>query len=140
LRQQGRTTLLPLFLPPLGKTLQALFPTYLFCQLNEIGQWWTIKNAIGCITPIMHGQKPAIVPLNLIDDMFRVCDSTGEVKITAPIFTIGQHLLVGAGPFADHIGKFISYTPHERVRLLLHMLGQEVVAEVEAKILRSIPA
>ena len=78
-----------------------LFPGYLFVFIRL--QWHADRWAPGVVRLVMNGVGPAAVPEAVIEDRDR--------------------LRVIHGPFAGHVGLYAGMKPHERVEVLLAILG-----------------
>ena len=83
----------------------------------------------------MNGERPARVPDALITSLHaRECN--GLVRLppaprpVAPLFVAGDQLRVRSGVFSGLHGLFVGQAPHERVCILLNMLGGKRVVEI----------
>ena len=98
-----------------------LFPGYLFIQI--VGRWWDARWCIGVLNLIMAGDRPASVEDRVIEEIRR-----REVRgaVTLPRRTglrIGEPVRVSGGLFAGQLGLYAGQRAHERVLVLLSLLG-----------------
>src|SRR6516162_5522143 len=86
---------------------------------------------------IMDGIKPARVADQIIDDL-RKRERNGLVQLPKrEMFHVGDQVRILQGPFAGHLGLYAGMRAHERVLVLLALLGgrqrvQLPKADVEA--------
>ena len=68
---------------------------------------------------------PAKVPDQVIDEI-RWREVRGAVELPqAPGMKIGERVRVLAGPFQGHLGLYADMKPHQRVEVLLALLGSQ---------------
>jgi transcriptional antiterminator RfaH len=98
-----------------------LFPGY--CFLTVAAQWYSARWSIGVIGLIMDGIRPAKVADAVIEEI-KARERGGLVELPhrAP-FRQGEAVRVTQGPFAGHLGLFAGMRPHERILVLLALLG-----------------
>ena len=71
----------------------------------------------------MNGVGPAAVPEAVIR-ISRARETGGLIDLPRPPkFRPGDRLRVVQGPFAGHVGLYAGMKPHERVEVLLAILG-----------------
>jgi transcriptional antiterminator RfaH len=71
----------------------------------------------------MNGVGPAAVPEAVIEDL-KARETGGLIDLPKPAkFRTGDRLRVIHGPFAGHVGLSAGMKPHERVEVLLAILG-----------------
>jgi transcriptional antiterminator RfaH len=112
-----------------------LFPGYCFVLIQL--QWHGVSMAAGVIRLLMDGQQPACVPDAIIDGI-REREVGGVVRLPKPPpFRPGDRVRVLRGPFEGHFGLYDGMAPHERIFVLLSMLGTQVRTEMaEADVIR----
>jgi transcription antitermination factor NusG len=72
---------------------------------------------------IMDGVAPAKVPDQVIEEIRRR-EFRGAVELPkAPGMKIGARVRVSGGPFEGQLGLYAGMKPHERVEVLLALLG-----------------
>jgi transcriptional antiterminator RfaH len=105
------------------ETSVALFPGYLFIRIVE-GRWWDARWSVGIVRIIRDGEKPAVVPDAVIDDI-RQREVNGLIELAAPPpeFSPGDQLQIVQGVFAGQICLFEGMSSRQRVEVLLVMLG-----------------
>jgi transcriptional antiterminator RfaH len=104
----------------------ALFPQYLFTIL-DLGKdrWRSINGTLGVHRLLMCGGDPQPVPHGLVEGLIQAADQEGTVHFDFHLRP-GQLIKVGAGPFADLIGRLEILDDKGRVNVLLEMLGGTV--------------
>jgi transcriptional antiterminator RfaH len=107
-----------------------LFPGYCFILIQL--QWHEANMAPGVIRILRDGDQPAHVPDTVIDGI-REREVGGVVRLPKPPpLRSGDRVRVVRGPFEGHFGFYDGMAPHERIFVLLAMLGTQVRAEMAA--------
>jgi hypothetical protein len=78
----------------------------------------------------MRGESPDIVPPGVIEQLRRRQDLDGFIEL--PKRQRGDRIRIRRGPFAGHEGLVAGMSAHERIRVLLGVLGGQstvIVAE-----------
>jgi transcriptional antiterminator RfaH len=102
-------------------TTPPLFPGYCFVVIQL--QWHAARWAPGTRGLIMDGMQPARVPDRVIAEL-HAREHNGLVVLPKPRGPcIGSHVKVTAGPFSGQLGIYDGARPHERVAVLLTLLG-----------------
>jgi transcriptional antiterminator RfaH len=102
-------------------TTPPLFPGYAFVLIEL--QWHTARWAFGVRNLIMDGMAPARVPEGVIAGIrARERDGLVELPRTAK-YAPGARLRILQGPLTNHVGLYQGMKPHERVEVLLAILG-----------------
>jgi hypothetical protein len=79
---------------------------------------------------VLDGEHPARVPDAVIAEI-RARERNGLVELSKPArLTPGMRLKVLDGPLRDQIGLLAALRPHERVLVLLQLLGGERPVEL----------
>ena len=108
------------------------FPGYLFvkfCALTDPWRWPVLKTqGVRRIFCTMT-DRPIPVPRGEIERLIAEAEVRRVIDSELPPFAAGTELVVTAGPFADHAGV-CQWSSETRTKLLLQMLGSEVVVEV----------
>jgi len=100
-----------------------LFQGYTFVLV--VSGWWNARWSPGVVRLIMDGLQPAHVPDAVISEI-RSRERNGLVELPksrglAP----GMRVRVVSGPLSAQIGMLAVLRPHERVLVLLELLGAE---------------
>jgi len=99
----------------------ALFPGYCFFVVES--QWHAARWSIGILGLIMDGLRPARVADSVIEEI-RARERGGLVELPRrEEFRMGDHVRVSAGPFSGQLGLYAGQRAHERVLVLLALLG-----------------
>jgi transcriptional antiterminator RfaH len=103
------------------ETSPPLFPGYAFVVVQL--QWVDACYAPGVVRLVLDGERPARVPDRIIEDL-RKRERNGLIELPrARGLRAGDRLRVLRGPFAGHLALYAGQAPHERVAVLLALLG-----------------
>ena len=98
-----------------------LFPGYCFTLIRL--QWYAARWAPGTCGLIMDGDRPAKVADAVIAEL-RSRERNGLIELTKPRGPrMGSRVKVTVGPFAGQLGIYAGMKPHQRVEVLLTLLG-----------------
>jgi transcriptional antiterminator RfaH len=111
-----------------------LFPRYLFVAIDMATQRWrSIQSTSGVSHLVTNGDEPAVVPEGVVRALKVREDAKGFVALdAAPAFMPGDKVRVLAGAFMDNAGLFNGMVDHDRVSILLEMLGRQVRVVLDA--------
>jgi transcriptional antiterminator RfaH len=105
-----------------------LFPSYLFVMITT--GWWNARWCPGIVRLLANGEMPMVVPDMLIAEI-KGRERGGLVELPRRDgLRPGEQVRVLSGPFTGHLGLFAGMRPHERVLVLLAVLGGEVRTEL----------
>jgi transcriptional antiterminator RfaH len=103
------------------ETLPLLFVSYVFIVIER--EFYRARWCPGVIRLIMDGLQPAKVPDPVIAEL-RERERGGVVQLPeAPSMKVGDRVRVTRGPFTGLGGLYAGQAPHERVAVLLTLLG-----------------
>jgi transcriptional antiterminator RfaH len=140
LERQGYTLYLPRYrrwvrhARQRAMVLRPLFPRYLFVGVDRLVQRRRpIRSTAGVIGLVMSGDEPVAVAPEVIEAL-RQRESEGMFDLLSPTqrLRVGSQVRVTQGPFEDLVGRLLGVAEHERVYILLDLLGRAVRAEVPA--------
>ena len=98
-----------------------LFASYLFIWV--VHGWWDARWAAGVRRLVMDGEVPARVPDAVIAEI-KLRERNGFVELPRPRgLAPGMRVKVLQGPLQAQIGLLAALRPHERVLVLLNLLG-----------------
>jgi len=134
LQRQGYEIYLPRYLKrrrharKVDFTAKPLFPRYIFVAVDMATQRWrSIQSTFGVSRLVSNGDDPAVVPEGVVLALRAREDDKGFVKMDfRPTFAPGDKVRVLAGAFMDSAGLFNGIADHDRVSILLDMLGRQV--------------
>jgi transcriptional antiterminator RfaH len=110
------------------ETQPGLFPGYAFVLIRL--QWHAARWTAGVSTLIMNGAGPAHVPDSVIDEI-RSRERGGLVELPRRDgFKAGDQVRVVAGPLQGQLGLYAGQRSHERVLVLLSLLGGQQRVEL----------
>jgi transcriptional antiterminator RfaH len=140
LRRQGYEIYLPRYLKrrrharKVDFTAKALFPRYMFVAIDMATQRWrSVQSTVGVSRLVTNGDSPAVVPQGVVRALKAREDAKGFVSMDAgPAFAPGDKVRVLAGAFMDNAGLFNGVADHDRVSILLDMLGRKVRVLLDA--------
>ena len=105
-----------------------LCPGYLFVWVVQ--GWWNARWSPGVIRLVMDGLVPARVPDAVIGEI-RGRERGGFVELPKPRgLAPGTRVRVISGPLSAQIGLLGALRPHERVLVLLNLLGGQQRVEL----------
>jgi transcriptional antiterminator RfaH len=145
LQQQGYTCYLPLFnvekirRGKLAVVLEALFPRYLFIQLDTAlsSQSWTpIRSTKGVNRLVAFGGQPAKVDEALVS-ILKVAEETQPDRLQK-MFTFGDKVQLIQGAFAGLEGIYQMADGESRAMVLIEILSKPVRIAVEPAELRKL--
>lgn len=114
-----------------GKT-KLLFPGYIFCRVE--GSWRFLSGTFGVIYVISFGERPGVVPDDVIEGMKSQEGPDGFVILPKrdelPRLEKGQSVVLLKGAFLGYIGIYDGQTARDRERVLLDLMGRKVVVRV----------
>jgi transcriptional antiterminator RfaH len=115
-----------------------LFPGYIFILI--VLQWHAARWAPGVAHVIMDGVTPARVPDGVIDEI-RSRERDGLIELPKPPgLTRGDRVRIVRGPFSDHLALYQGQTSHDRVAVLLQLLGGRQRTELPASAIERVGA
>jgi transcriptional antiterminator RfaH len=140
LQRQGYDIYLPRYLRrrrharKVDFTAKPLFPRYMFVAIDMATQRWrAIQSTFGVSRLVCNGDDPALVPDGVVSVLKAREDEKGFIKMDAkPAFAPGDRVRVLAGAFMDNAGLFCGMADHDRVAILLDMLGRKVRVLLDA--------
>jgi transcriptional antiterminator RfaH len=107
---------------------KALFPRYLFVAIDMATQRWrSIRSTFGVERLVSNGDDPAMLPGEIVSALKAREDDKGFIVMNSkPAFAPGDKVRVLAGAFMDSAALFDGTADHDRVSILLDMLGRKV--------------
>jgi transcriptional antiterminator RfaH len=104
-----------------------LFPGYLFVWV--VRGWWDARWSPGVRRLVMDRPVPERVPDAVISEI-RSRERGGLVELPKLRLEPGAGVRILQGPLQDHIGLLAALRPHERVLVLLQLLGGQQRVEL----------
>jgi transcriptional antiterminator RfaH len=105
----------------------SLFPSYAFVLIEL--QWHAARWSPGVLRLVLDGDRPARVPDKVIADLKgRECDGLVELP-PPPSFHPGDPVRIVGEVFTGQLALFEGQRPHERVAVLLQLLGRVELAK-----------
>lgn len=115
--------------------LRPLFPRYLFAGVDRaLMPWRPILSTVGVTDVVRAGEDPTAVPLQVLAAI-REREELGafdrlDARQSLPL---GGRVRVTTGAFEDMVGRLMELRDHERVVVLLELLGRAVRAQLPAE-------
>jgi transcriptional antiterminator RfaH len=110
------------------EVIAPLFPAYAFVAIEQ--QWRAARWSIGVAAIIMDGASPARVPDAVIDEIRRR-EIRGALELAKPVeLKPGDRVKILGGPFEGHWGLYAGMKPHQRIEVLLNLLGSQQRVEL----------
>jgi transcription elongation factor/antiterminator RfaH len=108
------------------RSIQPLFPSYLFLQLDAFQhRWRSVNGTRGVVRLLTQGEYPIPVPRGVVESLQAHAGDDGALA-WAPSLEVGQIVRVSEGPFAELVGKLERLDADGRVCVLLDLLGRSV--------------
>ena len=134
LAHQGFRTYLPRYLKRrrharrVDSVAAPLFPRYLFIEIDmAVQRWRSIYSTVGVSRLVCNGEHPAPVPQRIVDELMSRQNESGFIQLDClSRFRIGDKIRVLEGAFYDCRGIYNGMSDHERVGILLDLLGRKV--------------
>jgi len=104
------------------EVLSALFPGYAFVLITL--QWHAARWCPGVVRLVMDGMQPAKVPDEVIRQI-RDRERNGAIELPRRVLKRGDRVRILAGPFRGHLAVYAGMRAHERITVLLEMLGRQ---------------
>lgn len=110
-----------------------MFPRYLFIHLNnQTDNWAPIRSTLGVVSVVRFGRSAARVPDGLIDKLKSREDPQGVQILPVDQYKPGTRVRITQGSFAGYEGIFQAATGHDRVMVLLDVLGRSARTTVHS--------
>lgn len=140
LLQQSYQIYLPLYLKrrrharKVDFVAKPLFPRYMFVAIDmETQRWRAIQSTHGVSRLVCNGEEAAVVPDGVLGALKAREDERGFVTLgSRPGFAPGDKVRVLAGAFMNSAGLFDGMGDHDRVAILLDLLGRKVRVHLDA--------
>lgn len=117
---------------------RALFPGYVFVAFDrDRHRWRSINGTFGVSRLIMAVESPLAVPAGLVERLVDCIDERGVFCFGRDLIE-GQAVRVTAGPLAQFVGKLASLDDKGRVRVLLEIMGGEVLTTLDRSALEAV--
>jgi transcriptional antiterminator RfaH len=97
-----------------------LFPGYAFLLIQL--QWHAARWCPGVVRLVMDGLHPARVPATVIDEI-RARELNGAIELPRRLPKAGERVKILSGPFHGRLAIYVGMSAHERVAVLLQILG-----------------
>lgn len=137
LERQGYQSYLPMVRVPrrrLGRRvirIEPMFPRYLFIRLDTAtDNWAPIRSTMGVSSLVRFGMHPSPVPDELVDFLRSRDTSAGYQDVPLNRLEPGQKVVIEEGPFRGYEGIYMAKSSHERVIVLLDIVGRSARAQV----------
>lgn len=111
------------------KVRSPVFPGYLFVQLDlERDSWTPINSTFGVRNLLTCGTRPEVLPDSFVFKLQKTLED-GSVGDQVSDLSVGTPVRIISGPFADYVAEICELGPHDRVKILLDILGGKVRAD-----------
>lgn len=105
--------------------MRSFFPGYVFVSHPaENAPWSLVNSTYGVARLVKFGERPARVPLDLINELRVACDQDGAVTVK-PGLAAGATVEIQSGAFASFIGKVERLAPKDRALVLIDFMGTQ---------------
>ncbi len=116
-----------------------LFPRYLFVEMDpEATQWRAIRSTFGVSHFICQGDEPSPTPDGVVEEIMAREDDKGYVGLNRETrFKKGQAVEIAGGPMAETSAIFDCIGDHDRVTVLMDMMGRQIRVRVPLEAVRA---
>lgn len=141
LERQGYDCYFPRFVQQNGsvKLIRPLFPRYLFVAITE--RWYSIRGTRGVSYILLGDNGPAYISPTIVESIKSKENEKGFIVLSsdhpAERFVKGDKVKPIEGPLTGIDMIYDGMAPHDRVKVLANMLGQQVPILIEEKLLIS---
>jgi transcription antitermination factor NusG len=120
----------------LQNVLAPLFPSYIFVIFDlSRDRWRSVNNATGIASLIMGAEQPMSVPRGVVEALIARRESSGTIRLDRDL-EVGEKVRIVSGPFAETLCRIEHLDDRGRVRVLLEIMGGQVVAQLQRSALR----
>jgi transcriptional antiterminator RfaH len=115
-----------------------LFPSYVFVAVAERG-WWQARWSPGVVRLVLSGDTPALLSDAVVAEL-RAREHNGLIVLpapapTSPSFQPGDRVRITTGPLTGFSGLVAGMRPHQRVEVLLQLLGRVEMPAVDVALI-----
>jgi transcriptional antiterminator NusG len=109
-----------------------LFPSYILIEMEMTDEGWAMIESVPGVTHFVgEGKKPFPIPKKEVDRILGRMTKKEGVVPEVP-FTIGEHVRVVDGPFADFTGIVDEINPERgKMKVLVSIFGRETPIELD---------
>jgi transcriptional antiterminator NusG len=109
-----------------------LFPSYILIEMEMTNETWSlIENVPGVTHFVGGGKKPFPIPKRDVDRILGRMEKKEGIIPEVP-FTLGEHVQVTDGPFADFTGVVDEINPERgKLKVLVSIFGRETPVELD---------
>ncbi len=109
-----------------------LFPSYIIIEMEMSNETWSmIENVPGVTHFVGGGTKPFPIPKKEVDRILGRMEKKEGIIPEVP-FTLGEHITVVDGPFADFTGIVDEINPERgKLKVLVSIFGRETPVELD---------
>lgn len=113
-------------------TRRKLFPSYILIEMEMTDESWSIiENVPGVTHFVGGGKKPFPIPKKDVDRILGRMEKKEGIVPEVP-FTLGEHVRVVDGPFADFTGIVDEINPERgKLKVLVSIFGRETPVELD---------
>jgi transcriptional antiterminator NusG len=113
-------------------SLRKLFPSYILIEMEMSDETWSlIENVPGVTHFVGDVKKPFPIPKKEVDRILGRMEKKEGIVPEVP-FTLGEHVRVVDGPFADFTGVVDEINPERgKVKVLVSIFGRETPVELD---------
>ncbi|MBN1884925.1 MAG: transcription termination/antitermination factor NusG [Candidatus Krumholzibacteriota bacterium] len=109
-----------------------LFPSYILVEMEMTNETWSlVENVPGVTHFVGGGGKPTPMPGKEVDRILGRMEKKEGIIPEVP-FTLGEHVRVADGPFADFTGVVDEINPERgKLKVLVSIFGRETPVELD---------
>lgn len=124
--KQGFTVYVPRWAPKGRGKLEAMFPGYIFVEIQPGQSWAPLRSTYGILDVV------AVCPLRYLTDLWALHDDEGIIRPPEQAqLSPGDKVQEVNGAFKNHVSVYIGAGPGERVVLLMSFMGKSIKRTVK---------
>ncbi|MBI1180263.1 MAG: transcriptional activator RfaH [Alphaproteobacteria bacterium] len=105
---------------------EPVFPGYVFVGIDLSDQpWRSINGTLGVTRLLTDGAGPVPLQSGLVEEIVALSGDAGQGRTRG--LSVGQDVRLRKGPFVDFVGRIVSLSTGQRVRVLLQLMNRDVV-------------
>lgn len=114
------------------RTLEALFPRYLFIYLDDANQdWGPIRSTIGVSEMVKFGNIPAKISESMVTSIKTRENAEGIHEVLSADFAEGQAVRIAEGPFEGYEAIFKAKNGEQRAIVLLSIAQKMAKIQID---------
>ena len=113
-----------------------LFPGYMFVNYTaDNAPWSRINSTYGVVRLVKFGDRPALVPPQIVYELQSACDEEGYVTLSSR-FVLDSEVKIESGAFTNFVGRIEQISPNDRALVLIDLMGTQTRVNISMENLK----